>query len=193
MKYFREHGLTLIEVLIAMSIATIVGGLLLVVMVNSAGLFYKQSSKLSEGLNINDTLSRVRESIKQARQVTAAYTSGFITYTSSSTQLVLKVPSLDLSGNLIANTFDYFVFFQDQNKLRFKTFPDLTSTRKAQDQIFSVSLDSLNFQYFNSATPPVEVVPATATKVRISLTLKQKNGLSFETNIASSEADLRND
>ena len=186
-------GLSLVEVLIAMGIAIVVGALLLVVIVNSSGLFYKQSSKVEEGLNINDALLQIRSSIKDARSVVSSYSDGSTTYTTGSTELILKIPSIDNSNNIINETFDYYVFFLDQQKFLFKSFPDIASFRKAQNQIFSTKVDSLVFEYFNSANPPVEVIPALAKKVRITLTLKQKSGADFEINIATSEANLRND
>lgn len=189
----RVKGLTLIEVLVAMGIAVVAGSLLVVIMVNSAGLFTNQSSKVQEGLNINDSLLQVRSSIKEASAVAVSYTGGSTTYTTGGDQLVLKVLSIDSQGNLIDNTYDYFVFFRNQSLLRFKTFPDPASSRKSVDRIFSTMVDSVNFQYFNSAIPPVEVAPASATNVRVSLTLKQKNGLKYEVHTATSEANLRND
>lgn len=189
----RATGLTLIEVLVVMGIATAAGMLLMVIMVNSAGLFSKQASKVQEGLNTNDALVIVRNSIKQANAVAPAYTNGSTTYTTGTTQLVLKVASQDSAGNIIANTYDFFVFYLDENTLHFKVFPDSASSRQAADQIFSNIVDNLAFQYFNSAIPPTEVTPTSATKVRISLTLKQKVGVNFETNTATSESNLRND
>lgn len=190
----KQKGITLAEVVITVAISAIVGGLLLTVIVNSAGIFYKESSKLEEGLNINDALSQLRSNIKQSSAIIASYSGGGTTYTSSDSQLVLKLASIDSSGNIIDNTFDYYVFFLDQTKLRFKTFPAVgQSSRKSIDQIFSTSVNSLNFQYFNSANPPVEVSPTAALKVRITLTLKQKIGANYETNTATSEANLRND
>lgn len=169
-------GLTLIEVLVAMGIATVVGVSLVAIIVTSAGLFSNQSSKVQEGLNINDLLAAIRGSIKQANAVDAQ---------SSATQLVLKVASIDYSNNIIANTYDYFSFYLDQNFLHFKVFPDVSSSRKSADQILANSVDNLKLQYFNSANPPVEVAPNSATRVRISVTLK--------TTTATSEANLRND
>lgn len=186
-------GLTLVEVLITMGISVAVGALLVVIIVNTAGISYKESSKLSEGLNINDALFQVRTNIKNSLGVAASYIDGSTTYTSGPTQLVLKISSIDSSNNFIANTLDYFVFFLDGNKLRFKTFPNALSSRKAQDQIFSTLVDSLKFQYLNSANPPVEVTPSSAAKVKVGLTLKQKTGANFETTTATSEANLRND
>ncbi len=179
----KSKGLTLVELLISTSIAVVVGGLLLTILANSSGLFYKESSKVSIGLNTNDALAKVRSSIKESSGVED---------TSGSNTLVLKVPSLDKSNNIIANAFDYFIFFRDENKLRFKIFPNEASFRKIQDQIFSTDVNRLTFNYLNSSNPPAEVAPKDATKVRISLTLKQKSGTDYETSTAVSEANLRN-
>lgn len=167
-----------------MGIAVVVGALLLVIIVNSAGLYYKQSSKLEGGLNSNDALFKIRQSVKEASSIDPL---------SSSEQLVLKISAIDSSGNIIDNAFDDFVFLKDQNKLRFKILPNALSSRKIQDQIFSTNVESITFQYFNLANPPVEVSPQLASKVKVSLILKQKSGADFETTIATSEASLRND
>lgn len=191
----NERGLSLVEVLIAMAISVIVGALLLVIIVNSAGLFYKESSKVGQGIGVNNALSQISQTIKNSTGVVSSYISGATIYTSGPAQLVLKIPSIDSSGNIIANTYDNFVFFLDQDKLRFKSFPDITvpSSRKAADQILSLNVKSVLIQYLSSANPPLEVVPTVATKVRITLTLRKKAGAAFETNTATSEANLRND
>ena len=191
-----QLGLTLVEAIIATAITAVLGILLPIIIINSTNLFYKQTSKVEQGLGINDALSKVRETIKESNGIAASYPiSGPPTYTSASSQVVLKVPAIDGSGNTVSNTFDYFVFFLDQDKLRFKVFPDqiAPSARSAQDQILSLNVLSLKFHYFNSAIPPAEVAPTSATKVKITLSLKQKSGQDFETNIATSEANLRND
>lgn len=175
-------GLTLVEVLIAMGIATVVGGLLLVIIVNSTGLFLKQSSKIEQGVGANDALSAVRNSIKEARSIAPDYPPNF---TTSSTELVLKLASVDASGNLIPDSFDYFVFFKEQSNLKFQSFPDPLSSRKSQDRIFLTGVENLEFKYYNLDNPPAEVMPASAAKVKITLILKQ--------NTATTEANLRND
>lgn len=177
-------GLTLIEILIAMGIATVAGVLLVVIIVNSAGIFSTQSAKVENGLDINDALSKFRVSVKQANAISDQSNSG---------QLVLKVSSLDTDGNIIESTYDDFIFMVDQKNLRFKTTPNVLSVRKISDSVLANNIENINFQYFNTANPPVEVSPASAKKVRLTLTLKQKTGADFETSIATSEANLRND
>lgn len=190
----NEKGITLVEALLTLGIAVVVGAMLLVIMVNSAGLFYQQSGKVEQGLSVNDALLSMKETIRGASQVSSSYPeTGSPTYTSSSTQLVLKIPSINSSGDIISGVFDYFVFFKDSDKLRLKTFPDSQSSRKAQDQIFSTKLDSLIFEYFDGQIPPQQVQPNLAVKVKITMVLKQKAGAGIETNVATSEANLRND
>lgn len=185
-------GLSLIEVLVAMGIATVAGVLLVAVIVNSTGVFSQQSSKIQTGLNINDAFMQIRSNIKQANSIADQYVNGGDIYTTDDDQLILKVASIDVNNNIVDDAFDYFIVFKDQNILRFRVFPDAASSRESVDRIFSTSLDNITFQYFNSAVPSVEVTPTEAVKVRVSLTLKQKAGAGFETNIATSEANLRN-
>lgn len=175
MKSFSK-GLTLIEVLVAMGIATVAGVLLLVIIVNSAGLFTDQSSKVSAGLSVNDAFSQIKASIKQASAISDQ---------SGPNQLVLRVLSIDSVGNIIENTYDDFIVMVDQKNLHFKIIHNPSSFRQDGDSILANNVDNLNFQYFDSANPPAEVVPASASKVRISLSVK--------TNTATAEANLRND
>lgn len=169
-------GLSLIEILVAMGIAAIVGVLLVVIITNSAGLFKDQSSKISVGVNTNDSLSQIRASIKQASAISDQSSSG---------QLILKVLSTDVAGNIIENTYDDFIFMTTQKNLYFKITPNIASSRKTKDSILAGDVDSINFQYLNFANPPAEVAPTAASKIRISLNIKAS--------IATAEANLRND
>ncbi|MDO8573983.1 MAG: hypothetical protein Q7R77_04530 [Candidatus Daviesbacteria bacterium] len=169
-------GITLLEVLVAMGIATIVGVLLVVIITNSAGLFKDQSSKVSVGVNTNDSFSQIRASIKQASAISDQSGSG---------QLILKVASIDAGGNIIDSTYDDFVFLINQKNLHFQIIPNLSSSRKSKDSILAGNVDNINFQYLNFVNPPAEVTPAAATKIRISLNIKSS--------IATAEANLRND
>lgn len=188
-----QKGLTLAELLISSSIAVVVGGLILVMTINSSGLFYKQAAKVNLGLNADDALTKIGKSIKESRSVVALYSTAEKTYKSESNQLVLKIPSVDSYGNLISEVFDYFVFLLDERKLRLRIFPNILSSRKGQDQILAKDVDQLLFQYFNSRNPPEEVLSSFAAKVKTSLVLKETKGTTEEINMATHEANLRND
>lgn len=188
-----QLGFTLVELLITLAIGTALGAMLLVIMVNTGGIFYKESSTLQQGLNNNDAMAKINQSIRQAAGVEASYPSPSPLYVSSSTQLILKIPAQDSQGLAIQDSFDRFIFFLDGTKLRMKVFPDSQSSRKTADQIFSTNVNQLIFQYYDSQSPPQETVPGSAAKVKVTIQLQQKAGAGIERSTATTEATLRND
>lgn len=184
-------GLTLPELLIAMTITVLVGGLIAGMLVNNSGVFYKQASKVGQGLGANDSLAQIRSNIKEARAVAAGYPIGSSTYTSGASQLVLRLATIGSSGNVVLNTYDYVVYHLDNNNLRMRLFPDALSQRNAENRVLANNVNSLNFQYFDNTGS--EITPTSAVRVKITLTLSQKAGAGYETSVASSEANLRND
>lgn len=170
----RQAGLTLLEVIIGVAVVALVGGLLILMMVQSAGLFSRESSKISEGVGLNDSLSKMESSIRKSSGVVS---------TSSPLQLVLKFPAIDGSGNIIANTFDTEIFVLEADKLKIKLIPDPQSARSLLDTILAKNIDSLNFKYLDDLNQ--EVLPSLAKKVIATISTKEQ--------VASTEANLRND
>lgn len=191
---YPTHGFTLPEVIVVSFIAVVLGGLLMSILVSNTGIFYQQTSRVQQGLGINDTLLKFRGSIKEALGVVAQYPpTGTPNFSSGPSTLVLKVSSLDGAGNIVTNTFDYIVYFLEEGRLHIKVIPDssLPSSRYSQDTILSNNVSNLTFQYFDAGGS--EVAPSLAARVKITLRLNQKAGAQFESNIATSEASLRND
>lgn len=188
-----SRGFTLLEVLIVFLTTALVGGLLAAIMVNSTGLFYKQSSKVSQGLGLNDILLSVKRNIREAQSVASGYPEVSPVYTSGANQIVLKLSSIDSSANLIASSYDFVVYFKEDDKFKIKVFPSVMpqSYRQSKDEIISSGIESVLFEYFDSAGSTAS--PNLAKKVRLTLTLKQKTGNIIETKIGTSEANLRND
>lgn len=192
MKLKRKGGFTLVEILISISVAIIVGGLILNILVNNTGLFYKQSSRVQLGLGVNDALTNIRQNIKQSQSVAATYPSvtPFI-YTTGTDILVLKVLSIDSSGEIIPTSFDYFVYYLEGLKLHMAVFPDGLSSRNQVDQILTNNVTSMFFQYFDASG--IEVSPSSAARVKVTINLQQTAGNITEVNTAATEANLRND
>ncbi|MBI4038190.1 hypothetical protein HY387_00855 [Candidatus Daviesbacteria bacterium] len=187
-----SRGFTLVEVLTIMAVGTVVAVLLVSILVNNTGLFYQQSSRVSQGLGLNDSMENIREVIKGAQSVASGFPEAPPqSYTSSATTLVLKLPSIDASGFVLTDFFDYAVYTKETDKLRYQLLPNSQSSRKSADLILTNNVDSILFQYF--ASNGQEVLPTAAVKVSLSLTLKQKAGASFEVSTATTEANLRND
>lgn len=186
-----QKAFTLLELVIVMGITTLVGVLLVGILIQNNGLFYTQSSRVTQGLGANDALGNIKGFIKQAKGVVVGYPeTGSPNYISSDNELILKISSVDSLGNLLP-TFDYVIYLKSQDKLNLLLFPDDSSARKTVDQFLTSNVDFLSFEYFDSAGGVVG--PSSAKKVRVTISSKQKSGLKDITNIATSEAYLRND
>ena len=189
-----NRGFTLVEVIVAAAVLAVVGSLLFSILVNSTGFFYQQSSRSQQGLGINDSLVNIKGSIKEADSVSLNYPpSGTPQYSSNDLNLVLRFQAIDSSGNTIFNIFDYGVYTVSGGRLYFKVFPDTQngSVRKSEDRILTQNVSGVKFEYLDIANSPV--APNLSDKVKVTLTLAQKAGAKIETNIATSEANLRND
>ncbi len=188
----NNKGFTLIELIIVLSVSAMVGLLLISMLVQNSGLFYIQNSRVIQGVGENDALSSFRTYTKVSKAVALSYPeTGSAIYTSGSSILILKLGSIDSSGNLIDNVFDYVVYYVSQNKLYIKIYPGTGSSRQAVNKILADNVDALNFTYLDATN--LAVSPSSATKVIMRLTLRQKAGTTYEINIATSEANLRND
>lgn len=186
-----DNGFSLVELLVVITLTILVGGLLLSILVSNTNVFYRETAKVSQGVGVNDVLSNVSENVKQSIGVASGYPVSSPTYTSGAATLVVKLPSIDQSGNTLANTFDYVVYYQDVDKLRFKIFPDPLSKRPLEDKILVTNLDSLNFEYFDKQG--VSISPTAAAKVKLTIILEQKAGTTTQTSTNSVEVELRND
>lgn len=188
----RQRGFTLVELIIASTVAVVISGLLLVIMVNSTGLFYEQSTKVSQGVNVNDALSSVRQTARSAISVSSQYPEvGTAEHVSSQTAVIFKVSSIDQEGNIIPSAEDYIIYYLSNERLIEVVLPNVQSSRKNKSRVLSNTVEILIFEYLNSSDDPV--VPDTADKVKITLGLKQLTSGNNHTHIATSEANLRND
>lgn len=188
----KQNGFTLPELIIASSVAVVISGLLLVIMVNSTGLFYEQSSKVSQGVSVNDALSALRQTVRSASSIVSQYPeTGTPEYSSSQNSVVFKMSSIDSSGNIIFNTYDYIVYYINKGKLYERTLPNALSSRSGKTRVLSNKVNTIIFEYLNSAQTLVP--PSSASKIKITLGLKEVIGGVSETHIATSEANLRND
>lgn len=193
MKYTDRHGVTMLEMLITVSVFAIVGALLLSILVSNTGLSYRQSAKVSQGVGVNDVISSITTNIKQAAAVATGYPINQPIYITDGSNLVLKLPAVDSSGDTISGAFDFVVYYRDGDKIRFKVFPSTSpqSSRFSEDKILSLNVTGLSFQYFNKLGE--EVAPNLATNVEVFVTLSQDTGVGNQTDTAKTEVELRND
>lgn len=187
----KSNGFTLVEMIITLTLTAIIGTVLIVVLVNSLSLQTTQSARVSQGLGINNALSDISSWVRRAAGVSLGYpaTTPF-TYTTGANVLVLKVPSLDATGAVIADVYDYVVFVVESLKLKEKIFPNALSTRQQSDKILTDNVASVAFSFQNTAGQ--SVTPDLASVVTVTINLSQKAAYSNEENTGTSKMRLRN-
>lgn len=186
-----KTGFTLLEIIIVISIVVVLGLVISVILVNSTGVYHQESARVSQGLNVNDALDGIRKNIKSAQSIAENYPIQSPTYASSGSVLILKLAAIDVSGNIIADVYDNFIYTVETTHLKEKVFADVLSSRKNSNQILAKNVTEIRFEYFNDTDQVIS--PIGAQKVKVTMILKQKAGIKDETQVATSEGYLKND
>jgi prepilin-type N-terminal cleavage/methylation domain-containing protein len=188
-----QRGFTLIEVMVAMAVVTILGVVLMQLLVQNNSIFFSQSSQISQGLALNDGISIITSDIKNSASVASGYPDPSPTITSGQNSIVLAIPSLDSNNQVIDQTFDYETISADTaipTVLREQLYPAAQSSRKAINHVLTTALSSINFNYLDLNGNPV--TPTAATKVSVTVNLSTKTGSNNQQNSARATVSLRN-
>ena len=150
----KKRGITLIELLIAMSTSLIIAGVISAVFISSwkAQIAQEEYTELQQ--KGRKSVDEISSSIRVASGVMTSITSGSDTYITSDLIIVLKTPAIDGSDNILPAT-DYFIFrlnVSDATKLERVIIADGTSTRAnlAAATTLSNVMGTLSFLYYDS-------------------------------------------
>lgn len=189
-----SKGWSLLEVLIAVTVAAVAGGLLINLMVSSNKLFFDQSAQISHGLSLNQAVLEITDLIKSSSGIATQYpVQGAPQYVSDGDTLVIKLPSIDGNGSVIDSVFDYAVIEADQSKpevLRKQIFNDNSSTRNSENKVLSTALDSVAFSYLDVNNGIV--TPDQSARVGFTIILSTTSGFSENESSASSTVNIKN-
>lgn len=189
----NQKGVTLVEVLVTISITAIVSTLLVGIFTQNNRLFSNQQAKISHGISSNEVINKIDDAIRGAATIETSYPAQNPTYTSGSSVLVLKLPSVDANGSVISNSYDYLVFTKDQSIptiLRQILYPSAQSSRHAENQVLTNDLKSIAFSYLNDSKTIVS--PPSATLVSYNLVLSSNQVNTTVESSASGQTRLRN-
>lgn len=149
----NNKGLTLVELLVAMSLVGVVTLFLTSIYIGTIQLYRGQNLEISV-VEAATQLNRViLQYTRQAEAVKDSVTDGTDTYTSGSNELVLQTPSLDGSAEPIPGVYDYYIFYQDGTDLRWKLIPDAQSSRQSFDHLAAEEITNMVISY-DTALPP---------------------------------------
>lgn len=189
----KERGFSLTELLVALGIAGVIVFLFVQILLQSNGLFYQQSVKVDQGLTLNDAISLIGSDIKSATAVASGYPADSPTVLSSANSLVLQLASIDNSGEVINNSFDYLVIAPDQARpqvLREQLFPDPSSSRKSINRVLLSNLSKVTFYYLDTSGKVTS--PSSSSRVNFTINLSSGLGSITQQSSASGQVSLRN-
>jgi hypothetical protein len=117
-------------------------------------------------------LDIISSQIKNAIKAVDTHVIAGTTYTTDFDTLVLELPSVDASQNIITGKYDYQVFYRDpadQSKLKSAVELGAGSSRAGSPQVLNTNLQTINFNYNNQSLDSVsriEVIISSETSVQ---------------------------
>ncbi|MHB8660896.1 MAG: prepilin-type N-terminal cleavage/methylation domain-containing protein [Minisyncoccota bacterium] len=152
------RGFTLIETIIVVALSASMMLALGILIYNFYTISaYNQAFAQSSG-SANTFMRDVESLTLPADAVLSSHTFSDGTDTSSSTSLVLEIPSVDSSGDVIPNTFDYARFYLAGADAYRHLEADPSSSRVSGTKLLSSTVSALSFTYNNSDFTQVNAV-----------------------------------
>jgi len=154
---------TLIEVVITVALfAILMFGLSQLYIVNNRVVTF-QKSVMGVSLDASNIVDAVRSAASQAFHIVASHTFSGVSYTSATTTVVFELPTVDSSGNIIANTYDYVgIYSSGKNVYRITDAASGSDRLSGTKQLADV-LGGLSFTYDAASFPSVASVTVNAT------------------------------
>lgn len=175
--YRQKPGFSLVETVIVVGL---VAGLMLAIIelfINFNTSYDLQNANINNSYSAAAFLNETEELSLQADSVVASRTINSTTYTSGTSTLVLELPSIDSSGDIISNAHDYAVMYVASSSVYRVLQADAASVRHSGTKLFSDVVNSLTFTYNN-------VSPASTTKIAIDIiTQKQIKQKTLQTHL----------
>lgn len=151
-----NRGITLIETMIGLAISALLVVILSYCLVIVLRLDEAQKT-VSALISSNDRgLYRISSSIQQSSQILASAVISGTTYTTSSEALVLKIPSVNSSGQIISGSYDTVIYRRNPSnlsELQEITDAQAGSTRFDGTHLIARFVTNLLFRYNNSNYP----------------------------------------
>jgi hypothetical protein len=146
----RSTGFTLMETILVV-FATAVILLAILNLFDRHGVLYSfQQAGITVTADSRRTLNDLQYLVVQSNRVLSSRTIGGTNYSSDSDTLVLQIPSIDSSRNIISSTWDYAAIYISNGKLYRVLEGNAGSARLSGDRILAESLQSMTFTYDNA-------------------------------------------
>ncbi|MBX4201075.1 type II secretion system GspH family protein [Candidatus Parcubacteria bacterium] len=178
-----EQGFTLIEVLVGIGIISIIAFFLAYISAYHFQTYNTETVELDITSDARAALDEVDNYVRQSNRILSSYS----TYTTGTTVLVLQVPSIDSSSQLIESSYDTVVFYLSGTDFSRRIFPSLNSTRPSAIKNLAQNIDTPNFSFaYDNADYSL------AKQVTTTIAVLRKAGSQTKSITVSSQSKLRN-
>lgn len=166
----HKRAFTLVETLIVIAISTtMLIALCVLIYIFNTTASYEQTS-LRSSSSASTVIREIEVLTLPASEVLQTHTFSGTAYTSTSTSLVLEIPSIDNFGNAIANTYDYAAFYVTGTNAYRLLQTNASSARVSGTKKLSSYIQSLTFTYNSGDFTQISIVTA---DVQTRATVKQ--------------------
>jgi len=165
-------GFTLVEVMFAVVIGLIIMGTIMVlyVKVNHSMIMGVTLAEINSDARL--TMDHIVRDVRWATQLEANRSIDGVNYTTGDDELIIEIPSIDVNGKFILNTYDYVVYAldpSDSTKLRKIVDPDIASSRSSLNQIIANNLNSFSLSSEGTALSIANLGSVTSVKVFVNV------------------------
>ncbi|MEK7130121.1 MAG: prepilin-type N-terminal cleavage/methylation domain-containing protein [Patescibacteria group bacterium] len=152
-KKINNRGITLVETMIGLAISALLVVILSYCLIIVLRLNEAQKTISALTTSTDRGIYRISSSIQQSSQILSSAVISGTTYTTSSTVLVLKIPTVDSLGQIISGSYDTVVYRRnpsDLSELQEITDAEAGSTRFDGTHIIARFVTNLLFRYNKS-------------------------------------------
>lgn len=142
-----RRGFSLVETVVTVGISAVALIALVNVFLTFDSVYGYQQASLATAGSAGTAMNALEAAILPAEQVLASRDFSGVVHSSSATTLVLQLPSVDSSGNIISGTKDYISFYPSGTTLYRLTLAGAGSVRASGLQRLSTTLLSVSFTY----------------------------------------------
>lgn len=151
-------GVTLVEIMIVVAILAMTLVVLVDLLKRYHVTFQAQEATINTARSASAIITAVRHALLQANHVLASHSFSGTLYTSGANTLVLSLPAVNSSGDVISGKTDYIVFYVSGANAYVLTEADSASNRVSSQRQLSDVVQTLTFTYDNSDFTQVKKV-----------------------------------
>jgi type II secretory pathway pseudopilin PulG len=141
----NKSGFSLIEALFASAILVFILVAFVVLYVNFFKFYNRQQAEMKIGDSARNAVKELQSAALQANKIAASHDFSGTVYSTDQDTLVLEIPSIDGSGNIISGKYDYAVFYVTGENLYKLTEADASSSRPSNLKQLSESISTITF------------------------------------------------